>query len=199
MEEIAYKFARSRSFEPDEEIRNRDKKKKFMICELVNKSRVSRNDINKGDLVLMKQDRTSKLSSNFGNVPGRVVNKSGSQVTVQMPGGAKYKRNLSHVKKYMQPEEQGIHTQTPNRMESRGQLQGCGEIFCHTGQGQRPNWERTEGVQERVGQTTEPSEVTNEPTAPASSRKNDQEEKNRNKIPEEPGTSGTGSSRQPKR
>ena len=55
-----------------------------------------------GDAVLLRAEKSNKLSSNFNPSPFKVVNKTGAEVTVRNDAGAEFKRNTAFVKKYNQ-------------------------------------------------------------------------------------------------
>ena len=57
-----------------------------------------------GDAVLLKAEKSNKLPSNFLPSPFRVVQKTGSEVTVRNDVGVEFKRNAAFVKKYNVPE-----------------------------------------------------------------------------------------------
>ena len=52
------------------------------------------------DAVLLKAEKSNKLSSNFHPSPLKVVQKTGSEVTVRNDVGVEFKRNTAFVKKY---------------------------------------------------------------------------------------------------
>ena len=53
-----------------------------------------------GDAVLLKAEKTNKLSNNFCPSPFKVVQKTGSKVTLRNENGVELKRNSALVKKY---------------------------------------------------------------------------------------------------
>ena len=55
-----------------------------------------------GDTVLLRQERKNKLTPTFRPEPYRVLDKSGNSVVVESPDGVKYKRNSTHVKKFLE-------------------------------------------------------------------------------------------------
>ena len=59
------------------------------------------NDIQEGDLVLMKQKKTDKLSTNFNPNPMKIVSKGRNGVFVESPEGVQYRRNVTHLKKFI--------------------------------------------------------------------------------------------------
>ena len=62
------------------------------------------NDIQKGDKVLLRQERDNKLSTPFKQVPFTVVQKNGNSVLVEADG-VQYQRNVNHVKRYLERED----------------------------------------------------------------------------------------------
>ena len=50
---------------------------------------------------MLKQKKTHKLTTSFENEPYNFIQKSGSELTVQSPGGVKYRRNVAHAKMYV--------------------------------------------------------------------------------------------------
>ena len=57
-----------------------------------------------GDAVLLKAEKSNKLSSNFHQSLFKIVQKTGSEVTVRNDVGVEFKRNTAFVKKYNEPE-----------------------------------------------------------------------------------------------
>ena len=53
----------------------------------------------------MKQRKEKKLTSTFENQPYQVVNKEGNSVIVESPEGVRYRRNSTHVKRYIRREK----------------------------------------------------------------------------------------------
>ena len=63
--------------------------------------------IERGDVRLVKNNKpNNKLSSTFGDKLYQVMDKQGSEVTVESSDGATYRRNSSHVKKYNKRDEE---------------------------------------------------------------------------------------------
>ena len=61
--------------------------------------------LQQGDRVLLKQCKSNKLDTPFYPEPYKVVDKRGSEVTAQSSIGERYRRNITHVKKF--------HTESP--------------------------------------------------------------------------------------
>ena len=61
----------------------------------------SPSDIGPGDDVLVCQEVRNKLDTPFHPTPHHVVARHGNQVTVESPEGVRYKRNTTHVKRFI--------------------------------------------------------------------------------------------------
>ena len=61
-----------------------------------------------GDAVLLKAEKTNKLSSNFCPSPFKVVQKTGSDVTLRNENGVELKRNSALVIKYNEQESASV-------------------------------------------------------------------------------------------
>ena len=57
-------------------------------------------EVEVGDTVLVRQDKVDKFTTPFNATPHKVVSRTGSQVIVGSPTGARYARNSTFVKKY---------------------------------------------------------------------------------------------------
>ena len=92
-----------------EEVRDRDWSNKLKGKEYADFKRgaVSKS-ISVGDLVLLRAEKTNKLSSNFRPDPFKVIQKTGNEVTVRNDAGAEYKRNTTFVKKYYQQQDESM-------------------------------------------------------------------------------------------
>lgn len=85
----------------DSEIRDRDCERKEKGKVYSDRKRNARdNDIQTGDKVLLRQNRRDKLDTKFGHEPFTVKGKYGNSVTIEK-NGVQYKRNITHVKKYL--------------------------------------------------------------------------------------------------
>ena len=62
------------------------------------------NDIEKGDKVLLRQERDNTLSTPFKQIPFTVVQINGNSVLVEADG-VQYRRNVTHVKRYLERED----------------------------------------------------------------------------------------------
>ena len=94
-----------RHVEPNEEVRDRDRLEKFKRKEYADIGRKESN-VQEGDTVLMRQDKQNKLTPTFSGTPMKVARRDGTQVTIQSPEGATYKRNVSDVKRYEKPPDE---------------------------------------------------------------------------------------------
>lgn len=61
-------------------------------------------EVQAGDEVLLRQEKLDKLTTNFNQIPHKVIGKSGNSVVVESPTGSQYSRNTTFVKKYVAPE-----------------------------------------------------------------------------------------------
>ena len=69
------------------------------------------NDIQEGDLVLMKQKKTDKLSTNYNPNPMKTVSKGRNGVLVESPEDVQYRRNVTHLKKFIGEMHQSVINQ----------------------------------------------------------------------------------------
>ena len=65
-------------------------------------------EVEVGDQVLLKQDKQNKLTTNFGGLPHEVLSKLGNSLIVQSPDGVQYRRNTSHVHRYVSRKNEDI-------------------------------------------------------------------------------------------
>lgn len=83
------------------EVRDKDaeqKGKAKLYADEQRRAQYSKVDI--GDTVLIQQDKMDKFTTPFNATPHKVVSKTGNQVVVESPTGARYWRNTTHVKRY---------------------------------------------------------------------------------------------------
>ena len=64
--------------------------------------------VKKGDTVLVKQKKQNKLSTVFDPKPMSVLERKGNSVLIESDSGARYSRNVSHVKKFNQKIQEGV-------------------------------------------------------------------------------------------
>ena len=61
-----------------------------------------------GHFVLLVQNRINKLSPHFEDEPYKVIEKDGSQITIESSAGVRYKRNVAHVCRYVPSESKTV-------------------------------------------------------------------------------------------
>ena len=61
--------------------------------------------INVGDTVLVRQEKQNKLTTQFNQTPYTVINRKGSEVTAKSRNNHIVRRNASHFKKILRPEQ----------------------------------------------------------------------------------------------
>ena len=89
---------------PLEEVRDRDWSNKLKGKVYADSRRgATPKSICVGDTVLLKAEKSNKFSTNFRPDPFKVVEKTGSEVTVRSDAGVEVKRNTAFVKKYNDP------------------------------------------------------------------------------------------------
>ena len=86
----------------DHELHDRDAEQKAKTKDYADtQRRASHSNVEAGDEVLVKQDKTNKLSTAFNPNPFKVISKSGNSLLIESPAGNQYSRNTSHVKRYI--------------------------------------------------------------------------------------------------
>ena len=89
---------------PREEVRDRDWSNKLKGKVYADAKRgATPKSIRVGDAVLLKAEKLNKFSTNFHSSPFKVVEKTGSEVTVRNEAGVEFKRNTAFVKRYNDP------------------------------------------------------------------------------------------------
>ena len=84
----------------DHELHDRDAEQKAKTKDYADtQHRASHSNVEAGDEVLVKQDKTNKLSTAFNPNPFKVISKSGNSLVIESPAGNQYSRNTSHVKR----------------------------------------------------------------------------------------------------
>ena len=68
-----------------------------------------------------KQNRSNKLDTPFHPEPYKVVDKRGSEVTIKSSTGERYRRNVTHVKKF---HTESTQLRTPGQPEESVEAQG---------------------------------------------------------------------------
>ena len=91
-------------FQVDEqELRDRDKEAKERgKLYAADKRSARESDMKEGDRVLLKQEKTNKLTPASRPKPFRVLEKTGKSVVVESAEGVQHKKYLSHVKKFFE-------------------------------------------------------------------------------------------------
>ena len=86
---------------PREEVRDHDWSNKLKGKAYADARRgATPKSIRIGDTVLLKAEKSNKLSTNFRPSPFKVVQKTGTEVKVRNEAGEEFKRNTAFVKKY---------------------------------------------------------------------------------------------------
>ena len=92
-------------YRKDESVREKDAERKIVGKEYADERRnACESSVKVGDEVLVKQNKTNKLSLNFEKEPYIVLDKHGSQLTVQSPSGKTIKRNVTFTKPFISSE-----------------------------------------------------------------------------------------------
>ena len=92
---------------PREEVRDRDWSNKLKGKAYADARRgATPKSIRVGDTVLLKAEKSNKLSANFRPSPFKVVQKTGTEVTVRNEAGEEFRRNTAFIKKYY--EQDGV-------------------------------------------------------------------------------------------
>ena len=85
----------------DEDMRDKDRVEKQKGKDYTDDRRnAQESGLQQGDRVLLKQCKSNKLDTTFYPEPYKIVDKRGSEVTVQSSTGERYWRNVTHVKKF---------------------------------------------------------------------------------------------------
>lgn len=107
----------------DQEVCDRDTEKKAKSKMYADSSRgAQHSEVSVGDTVLVRQDKTDKLTTTFNATPHRIISKTGNKVVVESPTGAQYARNTTFVKKY-----EG-HDLTQDMLYEQGETSGAESI-----------------------------------------------------------------------
>ena len=78
----------------------RDERLKAYMKELADsRNKVQENTLQMSDEVLVKQEKTNKLSTAYDHMPYKVINKKGSLIVAKNEEGKCIARNSSHFKK----------------------------------------------------------------------------------------------------
>ena len=71
------------------------------------KRRARESDLERDDLVLLKQRKENKLSTTYGTPPYTVNKKHRNEVVISSPKGVHVRRNVADVKKYLRADTTG--------------------------------------------------------------------------------------------
>ena len=103
----------------DHELRDRDSEMKGRSKIYADERRGARySEIETGDRVLVQQEKTNKLSTPFSPNPLTVVSKTGNSLVIEAEDGARYSRNTSHVRKFLEPDSENVHDDQASVMEA---------------------------------------------------------------------------------
>jgi len=99
---IRTKLPQLQEFTVEDEVSDRaserkEKRKVYADC----KRNAHESKIQRGDKVLLRQEKENKLSKTYKQSPFTVVQKNGNSVLVEVDG-IQYRRNVTHVKKYLE-------------------------------------------------------------------------------------------------
>ena len=109
-------------YKQDESVRDRDSERKMIGKEYADERRNAKeSSVKVGDEVLVKDKKTNKLSLEFEKEPYKVLDKRGSQLTVQSPSGKTMKRNVTSTKPLIskQPVTNDIQSQCVSKRPKR--------------------------------------------------------------------------------
>ena len=105
-------------YRKDESVRERDAERKLVGKEYADEKRnACESSVKVGDDLLLKQKKLNKLSTEFEKTPYKVIEKQGSQVTIQSPLGKTVKRNVTFTKPLVR-DGQSLDTCVENQNES---------------------------------------------------------------------------------
>lgn len=93
-----------RSATIDQQARDQDAEQKKRVAETANK-RAAESDVAEGDKVLLLRRKQNKLSATYDPEPYSVVSKTGDLVVIAR-GDTQLKRNVAHVKRFVEPTPQ---------------------------------------------------------------------------------------------
>ncbi len=88
----------------DGDVRDRDAERKMKSKIYADVKRGAKPcDIRAGETVLVKQPKRNKLTSDFKPEPFKVVERKGNSVVIESPEQVRYRRNVTEVKKFVEP------------------------------------------------------------------------------------------------
>lgn len=88
------------------------------------------NNIKLGDQVLVRAPRRNKLSTNFGAEEFTVTERKGDAVTLRSEKGKEYKRNVSHVQKIVDFDEEEVEEENDANAKEKECKDDCVEEEC---------------------------------------------------------------------
>ena len=91
-----------RSDTTDQQARDQEAERKQRAAESANK-RAADSDVSEGDKVLLMKQKDNRLSARYDPEPYSVVSKRGDLVIIER-GETLLKRNVGHVKRFIDPE-----------------------------------------------------------------------------------------------
>ena len=115
-----------------EEVRDNDWQKKLRGKVKADTDRNAReSSIQIGDTVLLKADKTNKLTPNFDSIPRKVVEKDGRKVTVQDEEGNMTTRDSSFVKEYYSDNETQCESNNNSTLDTINSGEQCPKRNIH--------------------------------------------------------------------
>ena len=88
------------------EVRERDAERKQMGADYVGKrhhNAADKPNVQEGELVLLEKRKEPKLSTSYEKEPYKVIERHGDQIKLKLSQGAVYKRNIQHLKRFVDP------------------------------------------------------------------------------------------------
>ena len=113
-------------------MRDRDAEKKQRGADYVDKKHhaADKPDIQEGGLVLLEKRKETKLSTNYEKEPYQVVERHGDQIKLKSSQGAVYKRNIQHVKRFVDPATDPWELDYSDPVVRSVPEQHCGQGAC---------------------------------------------------------------------
>ena len=119
---------------PGEEVRDRDWSNKLKGKAYPDARRgATPKSIRIGDTVLLKAEKSNKLSANFRLSPFKVVKKTGTEVTVRNEAGEEFRRNAAFIKNYY--EQDGVSRANRKENSSSEEIGQSQEVVPPTATG----------------------------------------------------------------
>ncbi len=112
----------------DQVIRDHDAEKKGKKKLYVDHRRgVKNSQLEVGDQVLMRQEKTDKLTTTFSPVPYAVVSRKGNDVTIEDSRGTQYERNTTFMKNFSVRTTNDIPVEDQTETETESTESGMGK------------------------------------------------------------------------